>query len=190
MNGSQVATALAQLAARRREFDQPLMECLSKFLKGSLLKNPTLDLLQSLPAAAGPDFSLWLVHNLAPSDLDRALKKIDPHAFRGLTTAAGKRDHAADLMLGRIAPLPKPHKSSGKAVMATEDILHLTDRAQQRRELERLSAAQLKSGIKKHGLHSGSLSVKPSKIELVEHILAALDAGWPRPTSILERSRY
>lgn len=192
MNGSQVAAALAQLADRRQEFDQPLKECLSKFLKSNLLKTPSLELLQTLPQAAGKEFSLWLVQYLAPADLDKALKKIDPLAFRGLTSSASKQAHATDLMFGRIVPLQEPTKTArkGQPVMAAEDVLRLSDRNHQRAELERFSAAQLKKAIKEHGIYGGALSNKPSKVELVEHILAALDAGWPRPTSILERSRY
>jgi hypothetical protein len=74
--------------------------------------------------------------------------------------------------------------------MAAEDILRLPDREQRRIELEKLTVPQLKSAVKKHEVYGGSLSAKPSKRELVEHIQAALDAGWPRPLSVLDGSRY
>ncbi len=191
MKGSQVAAALAQLAHRRPEYDRPLLECLGKFVKGALLKAPTVEVLRTLPDTAGREFCLWLVQEMAASDLDKALRKIDPHAFRGLASLASKRDHLAALMLGRVTPADPPAKPPRKpAAMAAEDILKLVDRAQQKKELEKLSVAQLKAAVKKHGLHSGPLSAKPSKVELVEHILVALDTGWPRRTTVLEQSRY
>ena len=193
MKGFQVAAALSRLAAQRPEFDGPLNECLAKFLKSTLFKTPSLELLQSLPKAAGSEFADWVVTELPPSDLDKLLKKVDPHGSKALGTAAAKTAHAVALMEGKAEPTPKTSnggRGAAASAMATGDILALRDREQRRSELEKLSAAQLKTAIKKHELFGASLSKKPSKTELVEHILAVIDAGWPRPTSILEGSRY
>src|SRR5690606_26932033 len=111
--------------------------------------------------------------------------------FKTLGSTAEKADHATSLMIRTREPTPKPSRGGkGAPPMATGDILALNDRERQRTELEKLSAAQRKSTIKKNELLGASLSKKPSKIELVEHILAVLDAGWPRPSSILGGSRY
>jgi len=57
-------------------------------------------------------------------------------------------------------------------------------------ELEKLSAAALKSGVRDHKLDSSSLSSKPSKLELIEHIQATISAGWPSDTRALDESKY
>lgn len=68
--------------------------------------------------------------------------------------------------------------------------LKLPNGLQWRMELEKLSAAALKSGVRDHKLDSSSLSAKPSKLELIEHIQATISAGWPSDTRALDESKY
>ena len=192
MKGSRVAIALGRVAEQRQDFDKSLLECLTKYVHGTLLKAPTLDILQSIASASGNEFSEWVLDGLSPAALDKTLKAIDPHSFKSLTST-NKLSHAKDLMFGRVSPKPRPpsaRRIPGQRSMPTAEILKLGDRNQQRSELGKLSPAQLKKAIKDHELYGSSLSKKPSKTELVEHILAVLDVGWPKTGSVLDGSRY
>jgi hypothetical protein len=60
---------------------------------------------------------------------------------------------------------------------------------QRRIALTKLAKPALAAIIKKHEMAVGGLSEKPSKTELVEHIEAAISAGWPK-RSVHDDSRY
>ena len=193
MNTSQVVTALAQIASRKPEFERPLSECLRKLIKSTLLKSPTIEALQSVYRVTGREFSTWLAKLPAEVELNKLLKKFDPHGNDGTASRSVKQLHLLNLMSGELKPAPRPSKpriSTKPPAMNAEEILRLTDPDRRRAELERLSAAQLKSAIKKHEVSGGSLSSKPSKTELIEHIQAAIQSGWPRAGSVLDGSRY
>jgi len=192
MNGSELAVALARLADRRPEFEQSLSECLGKFVKANLLKSPTVDLLKATHDAAGREFSTWLFNQPSAAELDKLLKKLDPHGIPAASSQSEKKLHLLKLSSGDAKPQQKADGGSKTKppVMDMKDILNLTDREQRRAELQKLSVPQLKSGLKEHEIQGGSLSKKPSKSELVEHIQAALDAGWPRAVNTLDGSRY
>lgn len=192
MKASQVANALAELAAQRPEFDRPVLEALTKLYKATVLKAPTLELLRVVRRSTNEAFAVWFVQQLTVAELDKILKKIDSVGFAALATGLAKQSHLTALMAGQIEPAAKAVKAgkTSKATMPTDEILRLPDREQRRIELEKLSLPQLKSAMKKHEVYGSSLSAKPSKRELIEHIQAALDAGWPRPQSVLDGSRY
>lgn len=193
MKTSQVATALLQVAGRRHEFDAALFECLNKLIKSTLLKSPTLESLQSVYDASGREFSTWLIERPTEIELGRMLAKFDPHTTSELDTCAAKRTHLLRLMSRELKPTPRPPRPGRPTplpAMNADDIVRLSDPTRRRAELEKLSAAQLKSAIKKHQIYGGSLSAKPSKAELIEHIQVALQSGWPDTGSVLDTSRY
>jgi hypothetical protein len=103
------------------------------------------------------------------------------------------RSHLGALIGGRIEPSQKakPSKSRPKAnANPIDEVLKLHNSLQRRRELEKLSPVELKSAIKRYDINVGSLSSKPSKVEMIEHIQAAMAAGWPAPRSVLDDSKY
>lgn len=193
MNGFKLATALARLADQKPGFEQSLSECLGKFVKSNLLKSPTFEQLQAVHNVAGPEFSHWLINQPTDAELDKLIKKFDRHGLPASSPQSEKKQHLLKLMSGAINPKQKMGEGGGKTkqqAMDPEAILKLPDRERRRAELQKLSVTQLKTAINDLKIDGGSLSKKPSKSELVEHIQAALDAGWPSRVSTLAGSRY
>ncbi len=136
----------------------------------------------------------WHLQSLNEKELRSLAKKVDPHLPQLSTLpATSLRSHIESLSAKQTAPSAKPVKpDKGKSGprFTFADILKLTNGLQRRMELEKLTAAALKSGVKDHRLGSSSLSSKPSKIELIEHIQATLSAGLPADARALDESKY
>jgi len=186
MNGAQLARALSNVASQRPELDKSLRDHLAKWVKSTLVKGvPSLEGLRRIQSAAGDEFVEWHLTNLTENDLVKWAKKMDPH-LEGIqqSGAATLRSHLSALIGSRIElsqKMPKP---------TIDQVFELSDSFQRRRELEKQSAATLKAAIRRHGMNVGALSRKPSKVELIEHIQASIDSGWPAPRSVLDNSKY
>lgn len=194
MTGADLAKALAAVARQRPDLDKALREHLKKWIKSALLKAPTLEALARLHSDGGTPIIAWHLEGMNDKELLTLAKKLDPH-LPALSSQPPNalRSHIAGLASGRVAPSSKPEKQiKGKPVtrLAFADILKLSNGLHRRMELEKLSAAALKTGVRDLQLSSSSLSAKPSKIELIEHIQATISAGWPQNTSALDESKY
>jgi hypothetical protein len=190
MNGPQLARALVNIISKRPELEKAFLDHLSKWVKSSLMKGPTLDGLRGMRDAAGPEFIAWHLGRQPAEGLVTLAKKLDPHLpdLKG-RGAADLRSHLEALIAGRTQPTPKPGRPA-KKTRAAEEILRLANTSERRAEWKKLSPAELKAAIKNHHLDMGSLSRKPSKTEMIEHIEATIAEGWPRPRSVLDNSRY
>jgi len=197
MNGSQLARALADIISRRPDLERGFQEHLTKWVKSTLMKAPTLEVLREIRSAAGDAFVSWHLSGSTEKDIVTLAKKLDPH-LTGLQSraAAALRSHLLALADGEIEPSPKPAKAklskltSKDGASPIDQVLKLSNSLQRRSELEKLSSSQLKAAIKDYDVNVGSLSRKPSKIEMIEHIQAAIAAGWPSPRSVLDDSKY
>jgi hypothetical protein len=186
MNGSQLARALADIIiSQRPELEKSFLDHLSKWVKSTLMKGPTLDGLRAMHAAAGHGFIAWHLGRQSEAELVKLAKKLDPHNKE--VGADDLRSHLEDLIADRIQPKPPKPKPTKRAV---DEILRLANSSERRTEWKKLSLAELKAAIKSHDIDRNSLSSKPSKTEMIEHIEATIAEGWPRPRSVLDDSRY
>jgi hypothetical protein len=108
--------------------------------------------------------------------------------------------HIVRLASGEVEPAlkPKPVRDKGLGTarpkkapkapkLAFSQILALADGSQREEALGRLTENELKSGMHEMGIDSPS---KAKKAKLVQIIQNELNAGWPRPRSVLDTSRY
>jgi len=190
MNGQQLANALAGIINQRPELEGAFLDHLSKWVKSTLMKRPTLDGLRGMHAAAGHGFISWHLGRQSEAELAKLAKKLDPHNKD--VGADNLRSHLEALIAGRIQPTRKPERprKPPNRSRPVEEILRLANSSERRTELKKLSFAELKAAIKSHDLDGNSLSSKPSKAEMIEHIEATIAGGWPRPHSVLDDSRY
>ncbi len=136
---------------------------------------------------------------LPAAKLDALAGKLDKHhPTLASQNAELKIDHIIGLATGQIEASPKPRAPSrsssvksgnGKSTpkMKLEDIVKLEDAEIQQRELERLSDAALKKQVRDIGMDIPSGLNKAQRIAYIRDELAA---GWPKPRSILDTSRY
>lgn len=197
MNGSQLARALSGIISQRPDLEKGFQEYLTKWVRSTLMKGPTLEGLRQIRSAAGDAFVSWHLSGLTEKDIAMLAKKLDPHLTSLQSRGAGAlRSHLLALADGEIEPSPKlakakPSKLASKdGARPIDQVLKLNNSLQRRSELEKLSTGQLKAAIKDYDINVGSLSRKPSKIEMIEHIQAAIAAGWPSPRSVLDDSKY
>lgn len=196
MNGSQLAKALAEIINQKPELDRGFQDQVAKWLKSNLFKTPSLAAFRAMLGMAGEEFIVWYLRQQADKDIPGLTKKLDGDLAELKSRTAGDlRHHLAALAAGRVEPAmrqkPKGGKGKSKAVARTiDEILRLTNSLERRGELEKLSPSDLKAGISKYSINAGSLSRKPSKTEMIEHIQAAIAAGWPGPRSVLDDSKY
>lgn len=133
---------------------------------------------------------------LPPAKLKAIALKFDKHnaALSG-STPHELAIHIVRLASEEIAPTAKPSKpakpgkaeANGMAKMRFVDILRLTDRAKIKEELDNLSVTALRKGMHEAGMEA---EPKAKKAQLIHAIEAELAAGWPRPRSVLDSSRY
>lgn len=194
MNASQIARALADIIVQKPDLEKSLREHLAKWMKSTLMKGPTLSGLRNMHASGGGEVIAWYLGTRPESDLVRLAKKLDPYfADLQTKTSAGLGVHLNSLIAGRVEPSARPVRPTKKSApkkRPVEEILRLASAPQRRMELKKLTPTQLKNAIKKHGLHAGSLSSRPSKTEMIEHIEASIVAGWPASRTVLDDSKY
>jgi len=195
MNGSQLAKALADIISQKPELDSSFQELAAKWLKSSALKGATLHSFREIHTAAGDEIITWYLKRQSDQDIPALAKKLDPnHPDLKERNPGSLRGHLSALVSGKVEPSPKLVKAakgkSKRPMRPIEDVLRLTNALQRRMELEKLSPAALKAGINTYGINAGSLSSQPSKTELIEHIQASIDAGWPATRSVLDDSKY
>ncbi|NJM33673.1 MAG: hypothetical protein HC850_02040 [Rhodomicrobium sp.] len=133
---------------------------------------------------------------LPPAKLKTIALKFDKHnaALSG-STPHELAMHIVSLASEEMEPAAKPSKpakpgkakANGIAKMRFADILRLTDREKLRAELNNLSVGALRKGMDEAGMEA---EPKAKKAQLIHAIQAELAAGWPRPRSVLDTSRY
>jgi hypothetical protein len=185
MKGSQVARALAGVIGQKPELELVLEEQLAKWVKTNLIKGETLAGLRKIADTGGEDFMDWCLSLPSDDDLIKLTKKLDPY-LPGVQTIGGARarKHLGTLIRGDAEP------SRQQRPPTPDEILHMSNSDQRRIALTKLAKPALTAIIKKHEMDVGGLSKKPSKTELVEHIEAAISAGWPKIRSARDDSRY
>ncbi|MGE3063993.1 MAG: hypothetical protein AB7K67_00240 [Hyphomicrobiaceae bacterium] len=195
MDGSQLAKALADIIRTKPDLNTAFQDTIAKWLKSTALKGAALQRYQEVQKAAGDDFIVWYLKRQVDKDIPALAKKLDPN-LPGLKDlgASALRGHLSLLISGKAQPTPKAVKAPKGKTKAPgrplEDVLRLANPLQRRIELEKLSPAELRAGIHTHSINAGSLSNQPSKTELIEHIQAAIAAGWPEARSVLDDSKY
>jgi hypothetical protein len=189
MTGAQLARAIADLCSTRPDLDAKLATTLAKWLKEALGQLTTLEDYQCAAANGRGDFIATYLSTLSATDLARLAKKLDPHK-PSLTTQGPNtnRAHLISLIRRECEPAKKP--STKQAPMPIERVLALQDPIHRRAELAKHTPAQLKKVIRDKHIDGAPISPKASKTELIEHIQAALAAGWPRSQSVLDGSKY
>ncbi len=129
--------------------------------------------------------------------LSEALDKFNP-ALNGFSPEQ-TIDHIVAMASGEIEPvakpvLPKPAKERRKSraktaapALSLREIVRIEDEARRKQELENLSAKELKSQMQELGMDAPAKFKTKQRIQFV---LEELAAGWPRPRSVLDTSRY
>ena len=184
MTGAQLARAIAQLCSSKPELDARLLAVLGKWVKDNVAKGATLDTLRSVANCGGTDVIGWHVGTLSEAEIKALCKKLDPHRPKAPTDSQGAlKSHVLNLISGAIVPSEKVGKPKA---MPIADILAMKDPVTRRIELDRHSPAQLKKAVNENSIDAEQLGSKPSKTEIIEHIQAAISAGWPKERSILD----
>ncbi|MEQ1718955.1 MAG: hypothetical protein ABL907_23725 [Hyphomicrobium sp.] len=192
MKATELAHAVGAIAAARPEFEPSLATAITKWLVDSFFKSPDLATLRSAAQGDGAKVLVSHVRSLRKPDLTKLLKKIDPHFPKELLATEGMlSEHVIDLILGKISQSTKPEKkpSAKPAPLPFDEVIRINDSELRRRELDKLKPAELKKCIKERKIDHLSLSSKASKLEMVEHIEAALAAGWPEQRGIMHPSQ-
>lgn len=196
-------TETLRLASTLADFDPVFLAALEKSVESWIAKN-----------AKGPASLVWmkpfcrngqvnelraLLAALPVAKLDAFALKLDKHhPTLGSEGAEQKIDHIIGLATGVIEPTPKPRATvqpksvkNGKAKsapkMQLEEIVSITDYELRQKELTRLSDAALKKQARDIGMDVPVGLKKPERIQFIQEELAA---GWPKPRSIMDSSRY
>jgi hypothetical protein len=187
MTGAELARAIANLCSAKPDLDAKLATNLAKWLKGLLGKMTTLDDFRRAASTGAGDLVAIYLSTLSSADLARLTKKLDPHR-PDLQKATPDRQHSHLLaLIGRECdPADKP----SPRVTPIDAVLAIADPILRRSELAKHTPAQLKKAIKDNQIDGATLNSRATKTELIEHIQAALAAGWPRAQSLLTDSKY
>ena len=188
MTGAQLARAIAQLCSSKPELDAKLVTVLAKWVKDNIAKGATLDTLRNMANCGGTDVLRWHVGTLTDAEITALIKKLDPHRPKSPTDSQSTlKRHVLDLLSGAIGPSEKAEKPKPKPI---PEILAMRDPVTRRIELDRHSSAQLKKAVRENSIDAEQLGSKPSKTEIIEHIQAAISAGWPTERSILDINKH
>jgi hypothetical protein len=187
MTGAELARAIANLCSTKPDLDANLATNLAKWLKGLLGKVTTLDDFRRAASPGRSDLVAIYLSTLSSADLTKLTNKLDPHRpDLQKATPERQRGHLLALIRRECEPADKPTPQ----VTPIDAVLAITDPILRRSELAKHNPAQLKKAIKDKQIGGATLSSKASKTELIEHIQAALAAGWPRTQSLLANSKY
>jgi hypothetical protein len=187
MAGAQLARAVAQLCSARPDLDAKLKVVLVKWVKDNVAKGATLDSLRKTAKDGGSDVVRWHVAQLNATEVAKLTKKLDPHRPKSpRDTEPALKAHVLALVIDNHKPHEKPEATGP---MPIDKVLALRDSAQRRIEFDRHRPAALKKAVKEHGIDAEQLGSKPSKTEIIEHIEAAIAAGWPRTQSITDTNK-
>jgi hypothetical protein len=196
-------TETLHLASTLADFDPVFLAMLEKSVESWITKN-----------AKGPASLGWMVPfcqnghvnelrallaALPVAKLNAFALKLDKHhPTLGSADAEQKIDHIIGLATGQIEPAPRPRgtaqsksvkSGNGKSApkMQLEEIVRIGDVELRRKELTRLSDAALKKQVRDIGMDVPAGLKKTERIQFIQEELAA---GWPKPRSILDSSRY
>ena len=187
MKGVQLAKAIALLCDSRSDLDAKLAVVLAKWVKDNVAKGATLDTLRDVARCNGTDVLRWHVDTLSPAEIKTLCKKLDPHRPDLASAPEDQlKSHILSLVRDTSEPSKKVDPPKRPKPMPISEILAIRDPVTRRLELDRHSPAQLKKAVKENSIDAEQLGSKPSKTEIIEHIQAALSAGWPRERSILD----
>lgn len=184
MKGTQLARTLAELCSRRPEYDDELFPVLIKWIRDKIGKPTTLDSFRSAATNGRGDLVALFVDAMSSEEIRKVAKKLDPYrSTLAQDPADALRAHVQLLVRRECQPA---ERATTRRVMPIEDILAIKDPIARRAELQRHTPAQLKIAIREKQIDSAQVSSRPTKTELIEHIQAALAAGWPKIRSILD----
>lgn len=189
MTGAHLARAIAGLGSTKPELDAELATTLAKWLKGTLGRLTTLD---DYRRAALDDRAIFVplyVSTLPALEIAKLAKKFDPYR-PGLQGQSHETQRAHIISLVRRQSEPAERPPTRQPPMPIDDVLVLPDPIRRHAELTKHTPVQLKKVIKEKKINGGHLSSKASKTELVEHIQAALAAGWPKTRTIFDDDKY
>ena len=199
---SQPCTETMKLAAALAEFDPQFLGALNRSITSWIAKKAkgAKALEWMVPfCRKGYSEALRELLQMLPAEqieaLSEALDKFNP-ALNGFSPE-GMIDHIVAMASGEIEPapkpvLPKPAKKQKAArtaapTLSLREIVRIEDEARRKQALENLSAKELKSQMQELGMDA------PAKLntkQRIQFVLEELAAGWPRPRSVLDRSRY
>lgn len=191
MTGTQLARAIAQLCSSKPGLDAKLATVLAKWVKDNVAKGATLDTLRDVARCDGTDVLRWHVGTLSEPEIKALCRKLDPHRPKSPTDLQGAlKSHVLNLVSGACEPSEQAESPNRPRPMPIPEILAIEDPVKRRLELDRHSPAQLKKAVKENSIDAEQLDSKPSKTEIIEHIQAAISAGWPRERSILDINKH
>lgn len=191
MTGAQLARAIAQLCSSKPELEAKLATALAKWVKDNVAKGATLDTLRDVARCGGAEVVRWHVGDLKEAGVKTLCKKLDPHRPKSPTDSkCALKNHVLNLVSGACEPSVKAESPKRPKPMPIPEILTIKDPVTRRLELDRHSPAQLKKAVKENSIDDEQLDSKPSKTEIIEHIQAAISAGWPRVRSILDNNKH
>lgn len=196
MKGSELALAAAKIASLKPAFDECLSSELVKWLRANVMKGITIKELRDIHGMGEAAAIQWYWRQQPRSALFTTAKKLDPNNQELKTCSADELlRHLVSLMEGKTEPAVNPQRQKSRARVAKRpvlEILRLPNPLQRRMELEKLSPTELKSAVRSLGLGWATLSTKPTKRELIEHILALGIASHDgsETRSLADESRY
>ena len=199
---SQPCTETMKLAAALAEFDPQFLGALNRSITSWIGKKAKgAKALEWMAPFCRKGYSEALrdLLEMLPAEqikaLSEALDKYNP-ALNGFSPEQ-TIDHIVAMASGEIEPvtrpvLPKPAKKQKAArtaapALSLREIVRIEDEARRKQELENLSATELKSQMQELGMDAPAKFKTKQRIQFV---LEELAAGWPRPRSVLDRSRY
>lgn len=191
-----------RLASALAEFDPQFLASLNKSLEawiGKKTKAATaLEWMEPFCRKGHAEHLRGLLAILPQQKLLAFANKLDKfHTSLNAFSADQMIDHIVRISNGEIEPTPRPKAASKNKVpkkaeqnsipkLSLQEILKLDD---DRRmvELSRLTDSELKEQVKDIGMYIPSNLKKAQRIQFIQDELAA---GWPKPRSILDSSRY
>jgi hypothetical protein len=185
MNGADLAIAIAHLCRAKPDLDKKLQITLAKWVKDNVAKGPTLESLRECVRHARPLMD-WYISQLTVAEAASLLKKLDPD--RPKSPSDNERTlkaHAVALVINGQNPFKKAPKPPG--LLTIKDVLAIRDSVKRKSELDCQKLAALKKAVKDLSIDPEQLS---SKIEIIEHIEAAIASGWPSERSIMDTSKF
>ena len=203
---SQPCTETMKLAAALAEFDPQFLGALDRSITSWIGKKAKgAKALEWMAPFCRKGYSEALrdLLEMLPAEqikaLSGALDKFNP-ALNGFSPEQ-TIDHIVAMASGEIEPvakpvLPKPAKAPSKKpeaaktaapALSLREIVGIEDEARRKQALENLPAKELKSQMQELGMDAPATLKTKQRIQFV---LEELAAGWPRPRSVLDRSRY